>query len=462
MSQFQFQSQLNLSTASSFGVSDSEANTPYQLPSLSFNRFATHEDIIPLSNLRESDDIPKPSSDFPEGGRQGWLTVAGASACLFSSFGWVNCVGIFQDQYQFNQLKDYSPSDIAWISSLQVFFLIFGGLMVGKMLDDYGPGLPLALGTFLHVFGLMLTSVADNYVSIMLCQGVLSPIGASMVFYPAFNCASTWFLKKRGAALGLIAMGSSIGGVIFPIMLINLIPKVGFGWAVRCCAFLILVLLVFSNLTVRSRFPPKKRPFVAKAFLLPLTERPFALLTAAIFFFYWGMFIPITFIVVEARAQGMSSHLADYLVPILNGASIIGRTVPNALADKVGHFNMMILMSAFTTVLILAVWLPTSGNAAAIVFAALFGISSGAGIGLTPVLCAHISPIDEINIRSGTAFSISAFAALTGSPIGGQIIIQSLGSFDNVKIFGGVSCAIGTLLFIAARLAQGGLHAKKL
>ncbi len=33
-----------------------------------------------------------------------------------------------------------------------------------------------------------------------------------------------------------------------------------------------------------------------------------------------GMFIPFTFIVVEARSHGMSQRLAPYLVPILNGA----------------------------------------------------------------------------------------------------------------------------------------------
>lgn len=56
---------------------------------------------------------------FPEGGTKAWLTVAGASACLFVSFGWVNCVGVFQDYYQTHQLKTYSPSNIAWIPALQ-------------------------------------------------------------------------------------------------------------------------------------------------------------------------------------------------------------------------------------------------------------------------------------------------------------------------------------------------------
>ena len=86
--------------------------------------------------------------------------------------------------------------------------------------------------------------------------------------------------------MGLVAAGSSFGGVIFPIMLVRLIPKVGFGWAVRTCAFLILALLIFANITVRSRIPPMKRPFTPMAFIRPLKEPIFLLLTLAIFFFY--------------------------------------------------------------------------------------------------------------------------------------------------------------------------------
>lgn len=56
---------------------------------------------------------------FPDGGATAWLSVAGASACLFVSFGWINCVGIFQEYYSTHQLKQYSASDIAWIPALQ-------------------------------------------------------------------------------------------------------------------------------------------------------------------------------------------------------------------------------------------------------------------------------------------------------------------------------------------------------
>ncbi len=65
---------------------------------------------------------PNPWMDpksFPEGGTKAWLTIAGSSACLFVSFGWVNCVGIFQEYYQTHQLKNYTASDISWIPALQ-------------------------------------------------------------------------------------------------------------------------------------------------------------------------------------------------------------------------------------------------------------------------------------------------------------------------------------------------------
>ena len=122
----------------------------------------------------------------------------------------------------------------------------------------------------------------------------------------------------------------------------------------------------------------------------------------------------------------------------------------------------MILMSGFTTILILALWLPATGNAPIIIFAVLFGISSGAGISLTPALCAQISPIKEIGVRTGVAFSLASFAALTGPPIGGQIIADSLGSFRNTAVFGGVSCAVGTTLFVVARVTLAGVKVTKI
>lgn len=66
--------------------------------------------------------------------------------------------------------------------------MLFGGIFEGKIFDYYGPRVLITTGTFLHVFGLMMTSISTKYYQILLSQSVCSGIGASMVFYPAFTC----------------------------------------------------------------------------------------------------------------------------------------------------------------------------------------------------------------------------------------------------------------------------------
>jgi hypothetical protein len=119
-------------------------------------------------------------------------------------------------------------------------------------------------------------------------------------------------------ALGLVMGASSLGGVIFPSMVTRLLPQVGFGWTIRICAFLILALCIFGNFTVRSRFPPSKKPFELKAYIRPFKDPTFAFISFGVFLFWWGLFIPIDFIVADAIYRGFNVKLARYLVPILN------------------------------------------------------------------------------------------------------------------------------------------------
>lgn len=137
---------------------------------------------------------------------------------------------------------------------------------------------------------------------------------------PALNTISGWFDKRRGAAFGILATGSSLGGVIFPIMVSRLIAQVGFGWAMRVSAFLILGLLIVANFTVKQFQRPKARPLSFRNFCIPFTEIKFLALTIGLLLFTFGLYVPINYIPVEAAAAGMPPHLVEYLVPILNAA----------------------------------------------------------------------------------------------------------------------------------------------
>jgi len=59
-----------------------------------------------------------------EGGRKAYLSVVGAFTGMFVSFGWVNCIALFQAEYETNQLKQYSSSEVSWITSTECMLLL--------------------------------------------------------------------------------------------------------------------------------------------------------------------------------------------------------------------------------------------------------------------------------------------------------------------------------------------------
>ena len=178
-------------------------------------------------------------------------------------------------------------------------------------------------GAFLHVFGLMMASISKEYYQVLLSQGVCSSMGVCAIFQPCMNVIPSWFNKKRGAAYGIVASGSSLGGVIFPIMVSRLITEVGYGWAMRTAAFLILALLTITLLTVKSRVPPKPQSMSKETLLRPFTEVKMLLVILGFVFLTFGVFIPINYLVVQAMQAGMSAYLAQYLVAMLNAARYV-------------------------------------------------------------------------------------------------------------------------------------------
>lgn len=232
-------------------------------------------------------------------------------------------IGVFQDYYQHNQLREYSASSISWILSLEPFVLFAAGIVLGRVFDNYGPKWMLLIGTFLHVFNLMMISVSSEYYQFLLAQGICSPLGASFVFYPASACTATWFDKRRALAFGIMSSGSSIGGVVFPAMLSRLLPRVGFGWLLRISAFVVLALLAVANMTVRSRIAPVPRRVQFSDYIGPFSEEPFVLLMLASCCGFWAMFVPINYVILEAQEDGVRRSLAEYLLTILNAARLV-------------------------------------------------------------------------------------------------------------------------------------------
>jgi MFS family permease len=141
--------------------------------------------------------------------------------------------------------------------------------------------------------------------------------------------------------------------------------------------------------------------------------------------------------------------------------SVVGRIAPGFVGDKIGRFNVMILITSLSAIITLALWIPGTSTGAIIAYAVLFGFSSGGFIGLMPTLIAQISDIRQIGVRTGTSFAVVSFGALTGSPIAGAITTAQHGDFLGLQLFCGFTMVASVIVYVAARWTLGGLNPMK-
>lgn len=423
------------------------------------------------SNSQTNEEVPATppitaTSDYPEGGLEAWLVVLGAWLGLFCTFGLVTCVGIFLEYYHDGPLAQHSSSTISWITSMQVFFQVGGSAVWGRFYDSYGPRWLLLVGTPTYVFGLMMLSLSTKYYQIVLSQSILSSLGSGAIFSASLTSTTSYFSKRRATVFGIVNSGSSAGGIALPIMLTRLFKSIGFAWTIRTLGFMFLVLCGISCILIKTRDPPKPRPFKMDDYMRCFREPISALTMLGGFLFFWGMFLPLNYIVLQAQASGISPALVPYLVPLINGISLIGRLVVGALADVVGRFNSMLMITALTGVLTLVLWIPGSSNTGAIItYAVAFGFGSGGYVSIFPACVAQISPFAEIGTRIGLAALVNAFGALTGSPLGGALIKTSANgdttSYMGLQLFCGCTMVASVFAYAAARYMQAGLRCTK-
>jgi len=397
---------------------------------------------------------PSPAHTFPEGGWRGWLTVIGGSMIVFCSFGAVQSYGAFEDFYARHTLSDRTPSEISWIGSVQVFWLFAMGLLSGKLFDEGYFHHCIGFGSALYLFSVFMLSLAKphQFYQHLLSQGFGMGIGMGLMFLPALSVPSHYFRARRSVAMGVVLAGSSLGAVIYPIMLNNLFKSAGFAWAVRATGFLDVALLLFANIVMRTRLPSRKQRPAAPPIEIKkiLTDRAYMVFLIGASITLWGFYIPFFYLQLFSALHGVNKKMVTYSLSVMNAASIFGRTLPNVLADMWGPLNVVVPFTFIAGGLVWAMYGATD-IAGVIVFGIFYGFFSGGFISLVnPVSATFAADVNEIGTRSGLlAFSFSFFA-LTGSPIGGALLNPPHYTWWQPLLFGSTTMIFGaTCLFIA-------------
>jgi MFS family permease len=294
------------------------------------------------------------------------------------------------------------------------------------------------------------------YYQYLLSFGILGGISSSLLFTPSVSAIGHWFRTRRALATGIGFTGGSMGGVIFPLVILYLAPKIGFPWAIRAIGLLSAGLLLTACLLVRTRLPLSTHAGTMID-IMALRDVKYGMTTLAIFFIEFAVFIPLTYISSYAIHAGIAPQKAYLMVAFLNAASILGRAVPGYFADRFGRFNVMACTSFVCSLFIFTLWLLGNKSEASITaFSIMFGFWSGTAIGLGPACIAQVCRIQDLGKRNGTAFAIASFGALIGIPIAGAILNQSGTDYFGLIMFGGALYVAGSVAFAVTRGIAGG------
>jgi len=229
------------------------------------------------------------------------------------------------------------------------------------------------------LLSVFLVSLCTQYYQFFLAQAVLQGLSMAFITWPPIAVVSRSLPNHRGLALGVVLGGSSIGGVVWPIMLARLLDHsdLRFGWVLRIVGFVMLPLLAIACFTVREprqqqnqglkpqaptqaeseteagprttsdstdlpAVDEKKR--VQKSDVLALVKNPvFLCLSGGLSIANLGLFVPFFFISSYAIHMGIDTQTAFYLISAINSASLVGRVLPGYLADRFGHYNVCFL-----------------------------------------------------------------------------------------------------------------------
>lgn len=388
---------------------------------------------------------------------RGWWVVAAASFALFLSTGTIVILsfGVF-----LNPLIQYFEASRGAVSVAYTLHGLVGAActpLIGRLIDRVGPRRVILVGTTLFgstLLGSLLitsTNIAHLYalfVTLGLLTGCTSPPPYGVV-------VSRWFDRRRGLALGLLAVGLGTGAMVIPALATRLIAA--FGWQIAYAtlggATLLLALPVIAvflkdDPRAHGSWPDGIEPQTEDhAPLAGLTwaeirrERTFWLLVLAFFLAGMGLFGCIGHMAALLLDRGGTREAATAASSLVGFALLVGRLGVGYLLDRLFAARLAGLVfvgAALGMVLLIA------GNVGVAPLAAfLLGAAMGAEVDFIAYMMSRYFGLRALGTANG--FGFSSFA------LGGSLGVLLMGvGFDKTGAYIAPIAALVLAMIVAA------------
>ena len=181
----------------------------------------------------------------------GWRVVIGAFVGMmvtggFYTYSFTRLVNPIREAFKTNlEVVMYSP-----VIGLAMGLVM--GPVTGALVDRYSVRAIMSVGALLGALGFYLMSLSTNILMFTLTFGLSMTVTMNLAGAMPANAAVTrWFVANRGQALGFAAIGTSVGGIVYPALVAWWIELFGWRAALQYMAYstaLIILPLIWFNI----------------------------------------------------------------------------------------------------------------------------------------------------------------------------------------------------------------------
>src|SRR3954451_1576904 len=195
----------------------------------------------------------KAGAGEPDSSYACWRLAASLAASTIGGIGlWSAVILLPAIQAEFGVGRDGASA--AYTATLVGFAI--GGLLLGRLADRRGIGVPLLIGAATLGAGYIAAANVRAYWQFVLVQAVLiGMLGSAATFGPLVADVSRWFVRRRGIAVSIVASGNYLAGAIWPPLLQHASAAVGWRQAQAGIGVVCLVTLLPLALLLGRRAP---------------------------------------------------------------------------------------------------------------------------------------------------------------------------------------------------------------
>lgn len=323
----------------------------------------------------------------------------------------------------------WSRATVSGASSVAFFLMGASSVLTGRLTDRFGPRRILIIYGIILGAGYLLMSRTSSVWHLYLSYGLIVGPAASAGDASLLPTIARWFVQRRGIMTAVLKVGSGTGFLVMPPLATWLILTR--GWR---SSYFFLAVVTMAVMIVAAQFMkrdplekglhpygvPKEHAGGGHSLRQAIQAKQLWVVCLTYFLLWYSTQTIMVHIVPYALDLQISAPRAAGMVSLIGTASIVGRLVMGATADRTGSrqaltISFAVLVAAFS-------WLQVAkGLWALYVFVTIYGFAHGAFFTLLSPLVAELFGMRSHGAILGVVLATGQVGGAIGPVVSGRI-----------------------------------------